>query len=71
MRLSVQASLRLNHAIHQGNHRLDRPLHISAASGNVRPFDQLIKGAVMGRCGCGMGAWGHRALKYRATGSTV
>jgi hypothetical protein len=30
MRLSVQASLRLNHAIHQGNHRLDRPLHISA-----------------------------------------
>jgi hypothetical protein len=37
MRLSVQASLRLNHAIHQGNHRLDRPLHISAVAGNVRP----------------------------------
>jgi hypothetical protein len=35
MRLSVQASLRLNHAIHQGNHRLDRPLHISAATGNA------------------------------------
>jgi hypothetical protein len=28
----VQASLRLNHAIHQGNHRLDRPLHISAST---------------------------------------
>jgi hypothetical protein len=37
MRLSVQASLRLNHAIHQGNHRLDRPLHISAASGTFAP----------------------------------
>jgi hypothetical protein len=38
MRLSVQASLRLNHAIHQGNHRLDRPLHISPYVLRGRPF---------------------------------
>src|SRR4029453_12118088 len=38
--MGVQASLRLNNATHQGNHRLDRPLHISAAFGNVCP-DQL------------------------------
>jgi hypothetical protein len=35
MRLSVPASLRLNHAIHQGNHRLDRPLHISTVADNA------------------------------------
>src|SRR5215211_2416335 len=46
MRLSVQASLRLNHAIHQGNHRLDRPLHISTAAGNVRP---VLRNAFGGR----------------------
>jgi len=58
MRLSVQASLRLNHAIHQGNHRLDRPLHISAASGNVRPLGtDDLKSA--------MAQWGARPIRPR------
>jgi hypothetical protein len=48
MRLSVQASLRLNHAIHQGNHRLDRPLHISTAAGNVCPVDDFAEAAIAG-----------------------
>jgi hypothetical protein len=48
MRLSVQASLRLNHAIHQGNHRLDRPLHISALSGNVCPVDDFAEATIVG-----------------------
>src|SRR5215207_7866681 len=42
----------------------------TAVSGNVRPVYQLTKGAVVG---VAVAPWaaGHRALKYRATGSNV